>query len=157
MKASLRRYGRRAALVTAVAGSCIAAGSAAHASVPWGGMYDYYNSNLVATGSGTVFYTGNSIEQTSRYEDRRADGYGAYTQANFQPFWHTCYPDPAICHWEWGDITTRQTKRIGTADGIVNGYGTVTRVWPTNRDYAQVCIDIPLHSDPCVSSPELYP
>jgi hypothetical protein len=149
---------RRLGLIGLTAASCVLAGSVAQATTSWGGLRDYRSGNLVASGSGQYFYSGSTkIEQTSTYQDRRGDGYGAYTQANFQPFWHTCNPDPASCRWEWGDITTRQTKRIGTADGVVSGYGTVSRDWPTNRDQADVCIDISLHPDPCVSSPYLNP
>jgi hypothetical protein len=156
MRGTVHRLLRRTGVVTLIAGSAVAAGSMAEASVGWS-LYDYYGGNLVASGSGSVLYSGSQVEQTSRYQDRRAEGYGAYTQANFQPFEHSCYPDPAICHWEWGGVTTRQTRRIGTADGVVYGLGAVTRDWPTNRDYAQVCIDIRVHVDPCSTSAEMYP
>jgi hypothetical protein len=148
---------RQLGLVGLVLGSSLVAASAAQASTSWGGLYDYNGGNLVASASGTYFYAGSKIQQTSTYQDRRADSYGAYTQANFQPFWHSCSPDPASCRWEWGGITTRQTARITTSSGVRTGYGVVDRVWPTNRDYAQVCIDIPLHADPCVNSGVLNP
>jgi hypothetical protein len=42
-------------------------------------------------------------------------------------------------------------------NGVHTGYSTVHRDWPTNRDYAQVCIDIPLRPDACATSDEMYP
>jgi hypothetical protein len=156
MRASLRRRARRAGLVTVLAGSVLAAGSVAHASVGWS-MYDYSGSTLVASGYGTVGVTASVVENNAHYQDRRADSYGAYVQTDFQPFWHSCYPDPATCRWEWGDTTNKQTRRIGTADGARLQVLMVARDWPTNRAYTQVCIDIPLRSDPCASSSWLYP
>ncbi|MFL6099943.1 MAG: hypothetical protein ACJ71T_08325 [Actinomycetales bacterium] len=132
-------------------------GSAAQASTFWGALYDYYGGNLVASGYGTYWESSSAELQSSTYQDRRADGHGAYVRANFQPFWHTCYPDPAVCHWEWGDPTVKKTPEIGTSNNVRTITLTTTRAWPTNRDWADVCIDVSLRPDPCVSSPTLYP
>jgi hypothetical protein len=148
---------RRAGTVTLLVAAGSLMGSAAQASTHWGGYYDYYGGNLVATGSGTYAETSTSETQPSTYEDRRADGHGAYVRANFQPFWHTCYPDPATCSWSWGGTTVKKTPEIGTTDGVRSSTLSTSRVWPTNRDQADVCIDVSLRPDPCVSSPYLYP
>ena len=148
---------RRAGLITATAAAGLLVGSAAQASTPWGGLRDYYGGNLVASGSGSYAETSTQETQLTNWEDRRADGHGAYVRANFEGFAYTCYPDPALCHWEWSTGTQKKTPELGSADGVRTTTLTATRSWPTNRDQADVCIDVSLRPDPCVSTPYLYP
>ena len=114
----MRRRVLTALVVAKTAAACAPAGPAPPPaqvveSVAWGALQPRYDGTVRAWGKGSFQNRGNSQANTSgNYEDREADGNGAYVRTEFQ-FWKK----PPTGDVTWVYETSRTTPEIGTAAG----------------------------------------
>jgi hypothetical protein len=119
---------------------------------------NYYSGHYRAAGYGSFFYDGatNNPSEVAHYTDLYGDSYGAYVRANFQEWQYIC-GNEVNCSFQWGGIVQKASPHIGTSDGQAYWASSTSRLGTSWRDRAEVCTDIPLHTDPCTATGIMYP
>jgi hypothetical protein len=113
---------------------------------------------LAESSGGNVYNESGGITEKITFRDLKADGDGAYGEADHWAYQYGCNPGTNICYWAWRAIYVDQTDRYGTAYGWRTSYlheeGHGAADWKTKP---KVCVDQAWEPDACGAGTYLNP